>query len=90
MSDTILELLEFIWNNLFNGIEEFIQGYGGRGDILVAPLNIGFGQVVWITTTVQDILALTLSLTVFIVIIKYTIKFVKWIWSFASRLFGGR
>lgn len=90
MVDALYYLWDFIFrviNDLLVNISVDYHNITPWENIIISP---GIGQVTWFSIELIDLIGIILYLVIIIAVIRYTIKFVKWIWSFASRLFGGK
>lgn len=83
-------LMQFIYDNLFNPIFNFMgdNALSAQG-FLTMPFQIGFGDIIWFTTTPQDLICFAIAIGISITALVLTIKFIKTITNFVKGLFGG-
>lgn len=90
MIQTLEDLYEFIYEVIITFLENISATNHTNTkwtEIMISP---GIGQVTWFSISLNDLIGIVLYFIIIITLMRYTIKFVKWIWSFARRLFGGR
>lgn len=83
-------LMEFLSSNLVNPIQGFISDSGSDiTNLADLPLNLGFGQVTWLSINALDLLLIVIGFMVSITALVLTWKFFKFLSGLLKGLFTG-
>jgi len=93
MLDNFGSLIYQVWEVLLSpflmALNQILNELGWSEGLLSFDINIGFGQIVWFSGNLEDLIIIVFGITMTVIFLIVVFKFFKWFSSLFGSLFRG-
>lgn len=93
MVENVGQLIYEVWYVLlvpfFESLNKMLMDNGSATTLSGFNINIGFGEIVWFTSSLEDLIIIVFGITMTIITLIVIFKLFKWFTSLFGNLFRG-
>lgn len=85
----IYQVWEFLLAPFLSALNQMFSGFGVCDDGLAMEVNMGFGEVVWFSAPLNDLIIIVFGIAMTVIFLIAVFKLFKWVSSLFGNLFRG-
>lgn len=85
----IYQVWEVLLSPFLMALNQMLNELGWSEDLHAFDINIGFGQIVWFTGNLEDLIIIVFGITMTVIFLIVVFKLFKWFSSLFGNLFRG-